>query len=254
MEGRTIEQSGSLKTAAASPAYTLGELTRYALGLGTWGFGGPVALIGYMHRDLVERRKWISEAEYKEGCRSGGDCRRCRGPRPAHFAGRWVAAGDRQGGAVRSHIGRAYSVQDAAGTCRGAGSSGHRLGSVSVVFEVDRWHEKHGLDCAGLQDFPWAYGGTFVNSSIGICLTSAGRLRKRGLRADHPCRIPRISTVFSERHQMTPFFFENRQGIALAPQKPSLPARMGGVRLRPFGLRNVARGISISFQGGIDLR
>src|SRR3981189_951671 len=35
--------------------------------LGTIGFGGPVALVGYMHRDLVEERKWISEAEYKEG-------------------------------------------------------------------------------------------------------------------------------------------------------------------------------------------
>jgi chromate transporter len=39
----------------------------YALKLGTTGFGGPVALVGYMHRDLVERQKWISEAEYKEG-------------------------------------------------------------------------------------------------------------------------------------------------------------------------------------------
>jgi chromate transporter len=37
------------------------------LKLGTIGFGGPVALVGYMHRDLVERRQWISEAEYKEG-------------------------------------------------------------------------------------------------------------------------------------------------------------------------------------------
>jgi chromate transporter len=35
--------------------------------LGTVGFGGPVALCGYMHRDLVERRGWISEADYKEG-------------------------------------------------------------------------------------------------------------------------------------------------------------------------------------------
>jgi len=35
--------------------------------LGTVGFGGPVALVGYMHRDLVEDRKWISEADYKEG-------------------------------------------------------------------------------------------------------------------------------------------------------------------------------------------
>jgi hypothetical protein len=37
------------------------------LKLGTIGFGGPVALVGYMHRDLVEERKWISESDYKEG-------------------------------------------------------------------------------------------------------------------------------------------------------------------------------------------
>ena len=47
--------------------YTLWDLTAYMLGLGTWGFGGPVALVGYMNRDLVERRGWISESEYKEG-------------------------------------------------------------------------------------------------------------------------------------------------------------------------------------------
>jgi chromate transporter len=39
----------------------------YALRLGTLGFGGPVALVGFMYRDLVEQRKWISEADYKEG-------------------------------------------------------------------------------------------------------------------------------------------------------------------------------------------
>jgi chromate transporter len=39
----------------------------YMAKLGTIGFGGPVALVGYMHRDLVEGRKWISEADYKEG-------------------------------------------------------------------------------------------------------------------------------------------------------------------------------------------
>lgn len=39
----------------------------YFLKLGTWGFGGPVALVGYMHRDLVENKKWISEEDYKEG-------------------------------------------------------------------------------------------------------------------------------------------------------------------------------------------
>src|SRR5262245_17180780 len=47
--------------------YTLWQLVAYALRLGTLGFGGPVALVGYMHRDLVEQRKWISEADYKEG-------------------------------------------------------------------------------------------------------------------------------------------------------------------------------------------
>src|SRR5262245_36220855 len=39
----------------------------YMAKLGTIGFGGPVALVGYMYRDLVEDRKWISEADYKEG-------------------------------------------------------------------------------------------------------------------------------------------------------------------------------------------
>ncbi len=49
------------------PNYTLKQLVFYFLKLGYAGFGGPVALVGYMHRDLVEQRKWISEDEYKEG-------------------------------------------------------------------------------------------------------------------------------------------------------------------------------------------
>src|ERR1700736_1685784 len=53
--------------ADALPGYSLRQLVGYFLKLGTLGFGGPVALVGYMHRDLVERRKWISEADYKEG-------------------------------------------------------------------------------------------------------------------------------------------------------------------------------------------
>ena len=51
----------------STPPYTLWQLVWYFLKLGTVGFGGPVALVGYMHRDLVERRGWISEADYKEG-------------------------------------------------------------------------------------------------------------------------------------------------------------------------------------------
>jgi chromate transporter len=51
----------------AHPSYTLRQLVAYMLRLGTLGFGGPVALVGYMHRDLVEERRWITEADYREG-------------------------------------------------------------------------------------------------------------------------------------------------------------------------------------------
>ncbi|OJY18852.1 chromate transporter [Pandoraea sp. XJJ-1] len=54
-------------TTASAPGYTLGQMVLYMLRLGTFGFGGPVALVGYMHRDLVERRGWITDADYREG-------------------------------------------------------------------------------------------------------------------------------------------------------------------------------------------
>lgn len=50
-----------------TPVYTLQQLVVYFLKLGTTGFGGPVALVGFMHRDLVENKQWITEEEYKEG-------------------------------------------------------------------------------------------------------------------------------------------------------------------------------------------
>ena len=50
-----------------APVYSRWQLVRYMLRLGSLGFGGPVALAGYMHRDLVDARKWISDADYKEG-------------------------------------------------------------------------------------------------------------------------------------------------------------------------------------------
>jgi chromate transporter len=40
---------------------------RYFLYLGSLGFGGPVALIGYMQRDLVEQRRWFSKDDYMKG-------------------------------------------------------------------------------------------------------------------------------------------------------------------------------------------
>jgi chromate transporter len=46
---------------------TLADLVGYFLYLGAFGFGGPVALAGFMHRDLVERRRWVDEEEYRLG-------------------------------------------------------------------------------------------------------------------------------------------------------------------------------------------
>jgi chromate transporter len=63
MTGIATEVAGATR----STRYTLWQLVRYMLALGTWGFGGPVALAGYMYRDLVERRGWISDGDYKEG-------------------------------------------------------------------------------------------------------------------------------------------------------------------------------------------
>lgn len=47
--------------------YSLWQLVLYFLKLGATGFGGPVALAGYMHKDLIEDRKWITDEDYKEG-------------------------------------------------------------------------------------------------------------------------------------------------------------------------------------------
>jgi len=54
-------------TPEVKPKYSLLQLVLYFLKLGYSGFGGPVALVGYMYRDLVENRKWITDEEYKEG-------------------------------------------------------------------------------------------------------------------------------------------------------------------------------------------
>jgi chromate transporter len=46
---------------------SLRMLAGYFLRLGTFGFGGPIALTAAMQRDLVVSRRWITDAEYKEG-------------------------------------------------------------------------------------------------------------------------------------------------------------------------------------------
>jgi chromate transporter len=59
------EDSPRLSSTGSTP--TRRSLARYFLRLGAVGFGGPIALVGHMHRDLVEGRRWFTEEEYREG-------------------------------------------------------------------------------------------------------------------------------------------------------------------------------------------
>jgi chromate transporter len=52
-------------TLARAPS--LAAFAGYFLRLGTFGFGGPIALAGYMQRDLVEERGWVTKDEYVKG-------------------------------------------------------------------------------------------------------------------------------------------------------------------------------------------
>ena len=54
-------------TSTVATRATLAQFVQYFLYLGSLGFGGPAALVGFMHRDLVEKRQWISENEYRLG-------------------------------------------------------------------------------------------------------------------------------------------------------------------------------------------
>lgn len=51
----------------SSTLFGLRDLVAYFLRLGTFGFGGPIALAGYMQKDLVEERRWFSKQDYLEG-------------------------------------------------------------------------------------------------------------------------------------------------------------------------------------------
>src|SRR5262249_31447512 len=66
--GRThIVMHTTSTMAEARPQASLRELALYFLKLGCIGFGGPIALVGYMQKDLVDERKWISQEDYLNG-------------------------------------------------------------------------------------------------------------------------------------------------------------------------------------------
>jgi chromate transporter len=49
-----------------NPAGSALEVFLTFLKLGSTSFGGPIAHLGYFHRELIERRKWITESEYAQ--------------------------------------------------------------------------------------------------------------------------------------------------------------------------------------------
>jgi chromate transporter len=64
-------QSAQPSRRAGQPEPRLRPLLGYFLGLGTWGFGGPIATVGYMQRDLVERRGWLDRQDFLNGVALG---------------------------------------------------------------------------------------------------------------------------------------------------------------------------------------
>ena len=62
----SVEPPATAETPGVRRA-TLRELVRFFLWLGAAGFGGPIALVGYMEREFVERRAWVTRQELKDG-------------------------------------------------------------------------------------------------------------------------------------------------------------------------------------------
>ncbi len=67
----TVAKQSSLPVEDPAPAHSLKDLLFYFLRLGTFGFGGPIATVGYMQRDLVEQRRWVSERDFLDGIALG---------------------------------------------------------------------------------------------------------------------------------------------------------------------------------------
>lgn len=67
--GESASPAGPSLSAAQPPPLrcSLREFLLYFVRLGTFGFGGPIALAGHMQQDLVEERRWISKQDYLEG-------------------------------------------------------------------------------------------------------------------------------------------------------------------------------------------
>src|SRR5689334_17644302 len=63
----TVPRGGSMPGDSISARVPIRDLVKYFLRLGVLGFGGPVALVGQMERELVGDKKWLTKEEMREG-------------------------------------------------------------------------------------------------------------------------------------------------------------------------------------------
>src|SRR5215469_1438187 len=82
---KPLAQSARSKIAAheSGRGFEMRQFMAYFLRLGTFGFGGPIALVGYMQRDLVEERRWFSKDDFLQGL---AFCQLSPGPLAAQLA------------------------------------------------------------------------------------------------------------------------------------------------------------------------
>lgn len=77
------ERPATTSKAADSASVSLPDLAWYFVRLGTFGFGGPIALVGHMQKDLVDQRRWFSQEDYLQGL---AFCQLSPGPLAAQLA------------------------------------------------------------------------------------------------------------------------------------------------------------------------
>jgi chromate transporter len=83
MNPSSVGQTSSCSAENVGAEFRLLELALYFLRLGTFGFGGPIALVGHMQKDLVEDCQWFSQQDYLQGL---AFCQLSSGPLAAQLA------------------------------------------------------------------------------------------------------------------------------------------------------------------------
>src|SRR5215472_17985876 len=83
MPGPMWQPVAIAQASGARQRVTLAQLVGYFLRLGAVGFGGPIALVGHMQKDLVEERHWFTQQDYLQGL---AFCQLSPGPLAAQLA------------------------------------------------------------------------------------------------------------------------------------------------------------------------